>query len=115
MKILLASPERDLLKCYKALFEADLGETVTAFDGTQVLSLLSAEAFDIALLDNELPRIEYGKLIGQAKENNVPVIALTNGADTSQINANAYLKYPFDYGKIKSVVMETLEKSGKET
>ena len=115
MKILLASPDRDFLECYKMLFEDDLGETVTAFDGTQVLSLLSAEQFDIALLDDGLPRIEYGKLIGQAKEKNVPVIALTNGADISRINANAYLKYPFDYGKIKSVVLDTLEKSGKET
>ena len=115
MKILLASPDRDFLECYKMLFEDDLGETVTAFDGTQVLSLLSAEQFDIALLDDGLPRIEYGKLIGQAKEKNIPVVSLTNGADIKQAQADAYLKYPFDYDKIKRAVIETLDKAGKET
>ena len=42
MKILFAAPDRDLLECFKQLFETDLGETVTAFDGTQVMTLLSA-------------------------------------------------------------------------
>ena len=114
MKILLASLDRDLLECYKKLLEPDLGQIVTAFDGTQVLSLLSTERFDIAVLDNELPRIEYGKLFGQAKEKNVPVIALINDVCIRQIQADAYLKYPFDYGRIKSVILEIRGKAGKE-
>jgi DNA-binding response OmpR family regulator len=114
MKILLASSDRDLLECYKILLEADLGQTVTAFDGTQVLSLLSSEAFDTAVLDDELPRIEFGKLINQAHEKNIPVIALTNGADTGQTQADAYLKYPFDYDKIKRTLIKTLSDAGKE-
>ena len=47
MRILFAAPDRDLLECYKKLLESDFGETVTAFDGTQVYSLMSAEKFDI--------------------------------------------------------------------
>ena len=35
MKILFAAPDRDLLECYKQLFEADLGQTAAAFDGTR--------------------------------------------------------------------------------
>ena len=37
MRILLAAPDRDLLDCYRSILQADFGETVTAFDGTQVL------------------------------------------------------------------------------
>ncbi len=118
MKILLASPERDLLECYKALFEADLGQTVTAFDGAQVLSLLKTEEFEIAVLDAELPRVEYGKLVAQIKDRKIPVIALINEPESvrrcrNEPQADAYLSYPFNYAEIKSVITETLENTGK--
>ena len=118
MKILLASPERDLLECYKALFEADLGQTVTAFDGAQVLSLLKTEEFEIAVLDSELPRVGYGKLVTVTKDRKIPVIALINEPESvrrcrNEPQADAYLSYPFNYAEIKSVITKTLENTGK--
>ena len=57
MKILFAAPDRDLLECFRKLLETDLGETVTAFDGTQVLTLLASESVDAVILDRDLPRV----------------------------------------------------------
>lgn len=118
MKILLASPERDLLECCKELFEADLGQTVTAFDGAQVLSLISTEGFDIAVTDSDLPRVEYGKLITEIKNKKIPVIVLTNGPEKARGSGNgpsadAYLPYPFNYDQIKQVITDTLDKAKK--
>ena len=118
MKILLASPERDLLECYKTLFEADLGQTVTAFDGVQVISILKTEEFDIAVLDSELPRVEFGQLLTQIKDKKIPVIALINEPESvrrgrNEPQADAYLSYPFDYARIKSVITEASDKIKK--
>ena len=118
MKILLASPERDLLECYKTLLQSDVGEVVTAFDGAQVLSLINAEKFDIAVLDTELPRVQYGVLLEKIKEKNVASVAMINEAESvrklkNEPRADAYLQYPFGYGRIKSVITETLDKARK--
>ena len=119
MRILFASPDRDLLECCKNLFENDLGETVTAFDGTQVLSLLSSETFDAAVLDCDIPRIGYGRLIACLREKKIPVIALISEPVsvrrlTEEPPANAYLRYPFTYGRIKTVLLDVLEKASSE-
>lgn len=113
MRILLAAPDRDLLGCYKKLLESDLGETVTSFDGTQVLSLIQSESFDIAVIDSDLPRIEYGKLIAQIKDKRIKTVALINEPVSArkakkEPSADAYLQYPFDYCRIRSVITKTL-------
>lgn len=100
MKILFAAPDRDLLECYKKLLAPDLGEIVTSFDGTHVLSLLSSEQFDIAVLDETIPRIEFGTIVALMRETNLPVVGLINGPVsvsrlTGKSIANEYLSYPF--------------------
>lgn len=116
MKILFAAPDRDLLECYKQLLETDLGETVTAFDGTQVISLLSNEGFDILLLDRKIPRVDYRTIAMRANAKNVPVIVLTNEPagvrQTGEPSANVRLSYPFTFAEIKKTILETLEKRG---
>ena len=118
LKILFAAADRDLLECYKALLDTDFGQTVTAFDGTQVLSLISNEAFDLAVLDEELPRIENKKLLSQIKDKNIPVITLVNGpldTERQKDDADAYLPYPFNYGQIKTAITDTIHNANKET
>ena len=112
MKILFAAPDRDLLECYKTILENDMGETVTAFDGAQVLSLLQTEKFDLAALDCDLPRVEFDCLIKKFKEKNVPVIALTNGITARQA-PDAYLPYPFTPEQLEDVIRGVTEKTGK--
>ena len=106
MRIMLAAPDRDLLECYKKLLEDDLGETVTAFDGTQVLSLLSTESFDVVILDDALPRIGFDKLAKRIGEEKIPLVVLTDVA--------ARLTYPFTPETIESVIRDAFEKAVTE-
>ena len=116
MRILFAAPDRDLLECYKAILEADFGETVTAFDGTQVIALLSAERFDVLLLDRDIPRIGYDRLIARAQRDGLPVIVLTDDAVstaqlTQEVLPNAFLLYPFTPEQVGRVLRDTMEKA----
>lgn len=113
MRILLAAPDRDLLECYKIILGSEFGETVTAFDGTQVVSLLSNEEFGLAVLDCGLPRIDRKNLVLRMRTKNLPVIALTNSPlnvrrITEEPPANAYIAYPFTPGQLTEAVRNTL-------
>ena len=116
MKILFAAPERDLLECYKILLQEDFGETVTAFDGTQVASLLSTENFDIMVLDRDIPRIDHKKLTQLAQKNKTPVIVLTDepvsaSQLTEDVIPNAYLSYPFNTEELEDKIREMIDKA----
>lgn len=100
MRILFASPERDLLQCYSLLLGSELGEVVTAFDGAQVMALLETEDFGLAVLDQGLPRLSWQVLLRAANARRVPAIVLLDGslrpgsADAAPEPA-AFLRYPF--------------------
>ncbi|MCR4615417.1 MAG: response regulator [Clostridiales bacterium] len=116
MRILLAAPDRDLLECYKEILETDFGETVTAFDGAQVISLISSENFDTVILDHDLPLTDSRKLIERIRDKGIPVIVLINGSVsvtclTEKVPATAYLSYPFTSDGIKDVIMNVCQKS----
>ena len=106
MRILLAAPDRDLLGCYGKLLAADLGETVTAFDGTQVLTLLGTETFDVAVIDSSLPRVKFETLTGRLKENGIPVIVLVNEPG-APAGADAVLSYPFNEEDLVGMINKT--------
>ena len=114
MKILFAAPDRDLLECYRQLLETDLGETVTAFDGTQTLTLLAAESFDILIVDQKILRVDSKTITGRANVKNIPAVVLTDdpaGARRSEeTSANGRLSYPFTFAEIKKTILDTLEK-----
>ena len=116
MRILLAAPDRDLLDCYRSILQADFGETVTAFDGTQVLSLISAEEFDLIILDRSLPRITFKQLLMRIHRKGIPVIALTDEPVSSHLlmdqpGPNAWLPFPFTPQSLNRVIRDTLEKA----
>ena len=119
MRILLAAPDRDLLECYGELLEADFGEVVTAFDGAQVLSLVSSEDFDAAILDCDIPLADHKKLIERIRGKGIPVIALINGSpDLREPAANAYLSYPFTPGELNAAILNiagNVPEKGSET
>ena len=119
MKILLAAPDRDLLECEKQLLEDGEREIVTAFDGTQVLSMLQTESFDIVILDRDIPRIDHRRIISRIKEIRIPVIVLTDSrASVSQLTEealpNTYLSYPFTSEKLTDVIQNTLDEASSD-
>ena len=109
MRILFAAPDRDLLECYKKLLEEDIGETVTAFDGTQVVFLLSNEPFDIVILDRAIPRIGYKKLTDLIHGKGIPVILLSDGNKPDETDSDACLTYPFAPENIENVIRNVLK------
>ena len=106
MRILLAAPDRDLLGCYGKLLAADVGETVTAFDGTQVLTLLETERFNVAVIDSSLPRVKPEALVARLKEQGIPVVILSNGP-ADGLDADALLAYPFNEEELVRVIDNT--------
>ncbi len=116
MKILLAAPDRDLLQCFGRILTEEFGDAVTAFDGTQVLSLIQEHKFDMVLLDSDLPRVEHSQLIGKLNELGIPVIVLADCPVTVSILtreqlANAYLMYPFTPDELTAAVKDVAEKA----
>lgn len=112
MRILLAAPDRDLLECYGKILEADFGETVTVFDGAQVISLILSEYFDAVILDCDIPLAKNTKLIERIRGRGIPVIALINDPvslrELSQNTpANAYLYYPFTPRELGAAILNT--------
>jgi len=100
MRILLAAADRDLLRSYQSLLEEALGETVTAFDGTQVLTLAAEDPFDVVVLDRDIPRVHYRHIVQRLSNADIPVIVLMPEPQTSLLLqgdplANAYLSFPF--------------------
>ena len=119
MRILLAAPDRDLLQCCSELLAQDAVETVTAFDGTQVMALLDTESFDLTLLDRSLPRIAAPHIIARMNERRIPTVVLLNSAVTlpnlmEQPLAVDYLSYPFDTAELLEEVRNVIEIAASE-
>lgn len=113
MRLLLADPDRDLLSGFCRLMELDGHSVDTAFDGTQVLRLLDAGAYDLMILNERLPRAAHGRLMERA--GHTPVIVLLNRpVDLRHLcqrePAGAYLTFPFSPGDLTALADSVLEK-----
>ena len=116
MKILLAAPDRDFLACYSKLLGPEFGEIVTAFDGPQIISAISAESFNGVILDSNLPRMALKAIVARVQEKGVPVLVLTlSPVSAHQLTEeplpNGYLSYPFTAAILTEAVRDMLEKA----
>ena len=115
MNVLLADSNRDLLQSYQKLLTMDGHTVTTAFDGTQAVSLLSQQKYDIAILEERLPRIRNEQLLQFLDEKQTPVIVLTDqGATVKALLKptlpNAYLGLPFLPADLTVLMGAVLEK-----
>ena len=116
MRILFAAPDRDLIGSYQTLLEPVFGSVVTAFDGTQILTLIEEESFDLIVLDSEIPRVPAGQILVRLTEKNIPVIMLTGGPVTVRLltgpaPACAYLPYPFEPDELIGLIRRVAERA----
>ena len=116
MNILLADSNRDLLQCYQTLLTLDGHAVTTAFDGAQVAALLGPGKYDIAILEQRLPRMALDRLLEELERNRIPSIVLAEGAVTVKTLlgsplANAYLTLPFLPEDLKRMIREVTEKA----
>ena len=114
MKILIAHADRDLLSCFKDLFEKDGFEVVTAFDGPQVINDIYKNTFDCVILDDNIPRMPSANLIRILNERSIPVLILSQKKITYNILlenelANSYLSFPFLPYELKSRLSNVIE------
>ena len=119
MNILLADSDRDLLQCYRKLLTMDGHTVTTAFDGAQVVSLLGPEKFDMAILEEDLPRIKLDQLLQALNRDHIPVIVLAGEIVTvktllGSALPNAYLSFPFLPADLKQIMGEVAEKTRSE-
>ena len=116
MNILLADSNRDLLQCYQKLLAMDGHTVTTAFDGAQVTALLEPEKYDVAILEQRLPRMALDRLLQDLERDRIPVIVLTEGPVTVKTLLenplpNAYLIFPFLPEDLKRMIREVTEKA----
>ncbi len=107
MKILFAAPDRDLLRAYKEILTEDFGETQTAFDGPQMLTLLAEGNYDLAVLDKGLPRIENKLLIDHLNSEGIPVLSLLDFREKKEAKDrfNA-ICYPFTPAELEESIKQ---------
>ena len=116
MEILLAASDRDLLQCYQKLLTMENHLVITAFDGAQMVSLLRTHPFDIAVLQDNLPRMEHEHLLRMMKQDGIPVIVLTEKHATVRAMLktelpNAYLPFPFLPEDLTELIQAVTEKA----
>ena len=116
MNILLADSNRDLLQCYQKLLTMDGHTVTTAFDGAQTVSLLGPEKYDIAILEDSLPRIDLDQLLQALNRQHIPVIVLATdavGVKTllGPTLPNAYLSFPFLPADLKQLIQAVTDKT----
>ena len=116
MRILIADPDRDLLKACSKLLSLHGHTATVCFEGAGALRLAAAETFDAVVLNRAIPRVRSADIVTCLHERNVPVIELPDRPVStkllmSQPLANAYLPFPFLPEELRAAVESVTEKA----
>lgn len=116
MKVLLASPDRDFLSSFEKLLALSGHGVVTSFDGTQVVKLVANGGIDVAVCDENIPRIDINRVAALLSESGIPVIVLLNRKVStklllSDLAANAFLTFPFLPDELAKLIEKVADKA----
>ena len=111
MKILFASPDRDLVSSYGIVIGQRGWESTSAFDGAQVLSVCAEEEFDVAVIDEKLPNSDVFAISRFLKTKYTPVVTLTYSQAGGRDDVIAF---PFFPDEFMSCCAASAEKFKKE-
>ena len=116
MRVLLADPDRDMLFAYRRLLEIAGYAAETAFDGEQALALLDTASFDLAIVNERLPRLAHERIMRALRGKGVPVIVLLDAPVNmkrlcGENLPSAYLSYPFFPSELFSLAEDVLKKA----
>ena len=102
MKILIVDDDVELVGLLRFALAGAGYEVATAFDGEQALARLAEQAYDLVILDVNLPLLDgFGVLENLRRHSQVPVMMLTvRAAEEDEVmgldlGADDYLKKPF--------------------
>ena len=109
MKILFAASDRDLLNSYSRLLTVDGHDVMTAFDGTQVVTMLTENSYDIAVVGERLPNVNLEHLFRLFDDEGVPVVLITYKRVDSSVLCNpalpcSYLPLPFLPDELRNII-----------
>ncbi len=120
-KILIVDDEKNVAELIKYNLEIAGYETKVVHDGKSALDTVTAEIFDLVILDIMLPEIDGLSILRYIKSNdlikNIPVIMLTaksTGSDIVlglEIGADDYIVKPFNINELVARVKVQLRKS----
>ena len=119
MNVLLAHSERDFLQSYQKLLIMEGCGVTTAFDGAQAAAMLERSDFQMAVVEEDLPRIDHANLLKHLEDHGIPVIMLLNRQATIQDFMekelpNAYLTFPFLPEDLFELIREVSRKTNSE-
>ena len=120
MRILFAAPDRDLIRCYETLLAGPDRTVETAFDGVQVLRLLSEDDWDLLILARDIPRIDWHRIVERCNREGPPVLLLTAEQPDlrllrDRVLPNACLPLPFLPEELEETVRLLLAALGDRT
>ncbi len=118
IRVLIIDDEVHLMAALRKHLTMEGMEVVTASSGTEALSILKKENFDVAVLDIKLPDIDGVTLLLQIKqaEPTLEVVMLTGFAsvetaiDSMKLGAYDYLTKPCKISELTSVIAKAHEK-----
>jgi DNA-binding response OmpR family regulator len=99
--ILLVEDDKKLHQLTKHALESAGFEVLSAYDGTQALTLIKESSFEVAILDVMLPDVDGWRLLKTIKESDIPVIMATARSVEDdklfgfELGADDYLTKPF--------------------
>ncbi len=115
-RILIMEDDEAILKLLNTNLKIAGYQTTCARDGEEALSSLQSQAFDIALLDIMVPKIDGFELFPFLQQKNIPVIFLSAKADVSsrvqglKMGAEDYMVKPFDILELLVRIEKVLER-----
>ncbi|MCU0641897.1 MAG: response regulator [Candidatus Margulisbacteria bacterium] len=119
MKILIADDETEIRTALETIVRSAGHQTVLALDGAEALEQLSRGAFDLALLDISMPKVDGYETLKQirAAGNKMPVVFITGSGESKKVaqsiaqdRLNGFIEKPFTPEKVLEIVSKTLVK-----
>jgi len=120
-RILLADDEPSLRMLLRRYLERDGYVVVEAVDGADALQRLAEQAFDLAVIDIMMPKVDGFDLVRQIRsQSDLPVIILTGRGEESsrvaglELGADDYMVKPFSMPELVARVRARLRRPGTE-
>ena len=117
-KILIVEDDTDIHNLIKDILVKEKYEVVSAYSGTEAISLIEKNDIDLILLDLMLPGITGEEII--KKVTDIPIIVISAKISTEDkvnsltIGANDYITKPFDTNELLARIKVQLRMNKKE-
>ena len=117
-KILIVEDNKDIHNLIKGILEKEKYETLSAYSGTEAISLIEKNDIDLILLDLMLPGIAGEEIIKKVID--IPIIVISAKISTEDkvnsliIGANDYITKPFDTTELLARIKVQLRMNKKE-